>query len=134
MLKRIHHVGIVVDDLERALNFWRDTLGLQLLKSAVVADQGVRAALLDAGGSEVELLEPLSAESGVGRFMARRGGGLHHLCFETDDVAGELAHAQARGLPLIDRRPRRGLAGMVCFLHPRATRGVLIEYAQPIEE
>ncbi len=134
MLKRIHHVGIVVDSIERALIFWRDTLGLKLVKSAVVADQGVRAALLDAGSAEVELLEPLSAESGVGRFLARRGGGLHHLCFETDDVASDLAVAQAKELPLIDLRPRPGLAGMVCFLHPRATRGVLIEYAQPIEE
>ena len=134
MLTRIHHVGIVVDSIERALIFWRDTLGLKLVKSSVVADQGVRAALLDAGSAEVELLEPLSAESGVGRFLARRGGGLHHLCFETDDVAGDLAAAQAKGLPLIDLSPRPGLAGMVCFLHPRATRGVLVEYAQPIED
>jgi methylmalonyl-CoA/ethylmalonyl-CoA epimerase len=80
------------------------------------------------------LLEPLSPDNGVGKFLARRGGGLHHLCFETDDVARELEGARVRGLALIDQNPRKGLAGMICFLHPKATRGVLVEYAQPIED
>ncbi len=134
MLKRIHHVGVVVPRLEDGLKFWRDVLGLRLTKTATIEEQGVRAALLDAGNSEVELLEPLSAEGGVGRFLARRGGGLHHVCFETDDVARELDAARARGIALIDQKPRHGLAGMICFLHPKATRGVLVEYAEPIEE
>ncbi len=131
MLKKIHHVGIVVPDLEQAMTFWRDLLGLRLMKTAVVQDQGVRAALLKAGESEIELLEPLMPENGVGKFLARRGGGLHHVCFETEDVAGELESARARGIQLIDQKPRPGLAGMICFLHPKATRGVLVEYAQP---
>jgi methylmalonyl-CoA/ethylmalonyl-CoA epimerase len=70
----------------------------------------------------------------VGKFLAKRGGGLHHVCFETDDVAGELEAARAKGIQLIDQKPRAGLAGMICFLHPKSTRGVLVEYAQPIED
>ncbi len=134
MLKRVHHVGVVVPNLEAALGFWRDSLGLKLTKRATIQDQGVKAALLWTGNSEIELLEPLSPDNGVGKFLARRGGGLHHVCFETDDVAGELKAARDKNIPLIDQKPRRGLAGMICFLHPKATRGVLVEYAQPIEE
>jgi methylmalonyl-CoA/ethylmalonyl-CoA epimerase len=134
MLTRIHHVGVVVPSLELGLRFWRDTLGMRLTKSATIEEQGVRAALLEVGGSEVELLEPLGPEGGVGKFLARRGGGLHHVCFETDDVARELADAKAKGIQLIDLAPRHGLAGMICFLHPKATRGVLVEYAQPFDD
>jgi len=134
MLKRIHHVGVVVPNLDEGLKFWRDTLGLKFIKSATIDDQGVRAALLDAGGSEIELLEPLNPENGVGKFLARRGGGLHHVCFESDRVGDDLEAARAKGLQLLDQKPRKGLAGMICFLHPKATRGVLVEYAQPIED
>jgi methylmalonyl-CoA/ethylmalonyl-CoA epimerase len=134
MLKRIHHVGIVVPDLEKAMGLWRDLLGLSLTKSATIQDQGVKAALLKVGDSEIELLEPLNPDNGVGKFLARRGGGLHHVCFETEDVARELEAARAKGIQLIDQKPRPGLAGMICFLHPKATRGVLVEYAQPFDE
>jgi methylmalonyl-CoA/ethylmalonyl-CoA epimerase len=134
MLTKIHHVGVVVASLDDGLRFWRDVLGLELTKSATIEDQGVRAALLKAGDSEIELLEPLRADSGVGKFLARRGGGLHHVCFQTDDVARELETARGKGLALIDQKPRPGLAGMICFLHPKATRGVLVEYAQPLDE
>ena len=134
MLKKIHHVGVVVPELEAAMGFWRDLLGLKLTKMATIADQGVKAALLEAGGTEIELLEPLGPDNGVGRFLARRGGGIHHVCFESDDVERELEAAREKGLELIDQKPRPGLAGMICFLHPRATRGVLVEYAQPIAE
>ncbi len=131
MLKKIHHVGVVVPNLDEGLRFWRDTLGLHFTKSATIEEQGVRAALLKAGESEIELLEPLDPNNAVGKFLARRGGGLHHVCFETDDVARELEAARAKGIQLIDQKPRNGLAGMICFLHPKATRGVLVEYAQP---
>ena len=134
MLKRIHHVGVVVPSLEQGYRFWRDVLGLALTKTATIEEQGVKAALLKVGDSEIELLEPLSPDSGVGKFLARRGGGLHHICFESDDVARELEAARDQGLPLIDQKPRPGLAGMICFLHPKATRGVLVEYAQPFED
>jgi len=134
MLKRIHHVGVVVPSLEAGLQFWRDTLKLELTKSATIEEQGVRAALLKIGESEIELLEPLDPENGVGKFLARRGGGLHHVCFETDDVGRELEAARGKGIALIDLKPRHGLAGLICFLHPKATRGVLVEYAQPLQE
>ncbi len=134
MLTRIHHIGVVVPTLEAGYRFWRDALGLSLTKSATIEDQGVRAALLRLGQSELELLEPLNSDNAIGRFLARRGGGLHHLCFETTDVARELEAAREKGLSLIDQQPRRGLAGMICFLHPKAAHGVLVEYAQPFEE
>jgi methylmalonyl-CoA/ethylmalonyl-CoA epimerase len=134
VLKKIHHVGVVVPSLEQGLKFWRDTLGLHFTKSATIEEQGVRAALLKVGESEIELLEPINPDGGVGKFLARRGGGLHHVCFETDDVDRELEGARAKQIPLIDQKPRVGLAGMICFLHPTATRGVLVEYAQPMDE
>jgi methylmalonyl-CoA/ethylmalonyl-CoA epimerase len=134
VLKRIHHIGVVVPDLEEGLKFWRDTLGLEFKKSATISDQGVKAALLDAGGSEIELLQPIDPEGGVGKFLARRGGGLHHVCFESDGVDADLEAARAKGIQLLDQKPRKGLAGMICFLHPKATRGVLVEYAEPIED
>src|SRR6266581_7835957 len=133
MLTRVHHVGLVVRRLEDGLAFWQDVLGLHVSKQATVRDQGVRAALLPIGRSEIELLEPISADGGVAKFLERRGEGLHHVCFETPDVTAELAAAKAKGVELIDQTPRKGLAGMICFLHPKANHGVLIEYAQPFE-
>ena len=130
MIRRIHHVGIVVKRLEGAYRFYRDTLGLPLLEEATLADQGVRAALLAAGESEIELLEPLDAGNAVGRFLARRGEGLHHVCFETD-VDRALADLKRRRVELIDESPRPGLAGRIAFLHPRACAGVLVELASP---
>jgi len=131
MLRKIHHVGIVVRNLEDAYVFYRDILGLPVHKEAVVEDQGVKAALLTIGNSEIELLEPITTTGGVAKFLDRRGEGLHHVCFETDDVEAELAATKSKGIEVIDQRPRPGLAGMICFLHPRAHHGVLIEYAQP---
>jgi len=131
VLTRVHHVGLVVRRLEDGLAFWRDALGLRVAKEATVADQGVRAALLPIGRSEIELLEPIDTAGGVAKFLERRGEGLHHVCFETPDVAAELAAARTRGLPLIDEAPRPGLAGMIGFLHPKGTRGVLVEFATP---
>jgi len=131
MLSRIHHVGIVVRSLEQAYTFWRDAVGLTVHTEATVRDQGVKAALLPCGETEIELLEPIDPEGGVAKFLAKRGEGLHHLCFEADDVAQALAAAKAKGLPMIDEKPRPGLAGMIGFLHPRASCGILVEYATP---
>jgi methylmalonyl-CoA/ethylmalonyl-CoA epimerase len=131
VLTRIHHIGVAVRDAAAALRFYSDLLGLPVTKDAVIAEQGVRGILLSAGETEIELLEPLQPDSAVGRFLAQRGEGLHHVCFETNDIEQELALARSRGLPLVDDRPRPGLAGMIAFLHPKATRGVLVEYAQP---
>ena len=112
--------------------FYRDALGLPAERCATVADQGVRVALLPMHDGEIELLEPTDPAGGMARFLERKGEGLHHLCFETPDVSAALAHAKAAGLPLIDPSPRPGLAGMIAFLHPKASHGVLIEFAQPL--
>jgi methylmalonyl-CoA/ethylmalonyl-CoA epimerase len=134
VIRRIHHVGVVVRRLADAYRFYRDVLGLPLLREAAVPDQGVRAALLGAGESEIELLEPLDRDSGIGRFLDRRGEGLHHVCLDTPDVAAALATLGGRGVELIDTAPRTGLAGRVGFLHPRACSGVLVELATPVED
>lgn len=132
MFSRIHHLSIVVHSLEQALPFYRDVLGLPAGSRATVADQGVHAVLLPLREGEIELLEPMDPAGGVARFLERRGEGLHHVCLETPDVAAALAHAKAAGLPLIDQSPRPGLAGMIAFLHPKASHGVLVEFAQPL--
>ena len=133
MIKKIHHVGIAVHSLEEALKFYSETLGLPVHTSATVEEQGVKAALLTIGQSEIELLEPLSPESPVGKFLERKGEGLHHICFQTPDVREELEALKAKGVELVDQHPRKGLAGMICFLHPKASRGVLVELATPLE-
>jgi methylmalonyl-CoA/ethylmalonyl-CoA epimerase len=130
-MRRIHHVGVVVKRLAEAYRFYRDVLGLPLLDEREIRDQGVRAALLAAGDTEIELLEPIGPATGVGRFLERRGEGLHHLCFETPDVTASLAALKAKNTELIDEKPRAGLAGQVAFLHPRACAGVLVELATP---
>lgn len=131
MIASIHHVGIAVKRLSDAYRLYRDLLGLPLIKEAEVADQGVRAALLAAGDSEVELLEPLGPDSGLARFVAKHGEGLHHVCFQSADVAADLGTLKEKGAELIDAVPRKGLAGMIGFLHPRACAGVLVELATP---
>jgi methylmalonyl-CoA epimerase len=130
MLTKIHHVGVVVRSADEALRFYRDTLGLPVAKDAVLEDQGVRGVLLPAGETEIELLEPTRPETGIARFL-EKGEGLHHVCFESDDVGAELDAARAKGLRLIDEKPRQGLAGMIGFLHPAASGGVLVEFATP---
>ena len=132
-VRKIHHIGIVVEKLDRAYRFYRDTLGLPLIREAEVRDQGVRAALLAAGESEVELLEPIAAGTGVEKFLQKSGEGLHHLCFETPDVAAALAGLRASAVSLIDQTPRPGLTGMIAFLHPQSCAGVLVELLTPSE-
>jgi len=130
-VRKIHHVGIVVEKLARAYGFYRDTLGLPLLRVVIIKDKGVRAALLGARESEIELLEPVEAGTGVGRFLEKRGEGLHHLCFETADVDASLRQLKAASVALIDETSREGLAGRIGFLHPKAAAGVLVELATP---
>jgi methylmalonyl-CoA/ethylmalonyl-CoA epimerase len=124
MIEKIHHVGIAVHSLDEALKFYSETLGLPVHASATVEEQGVRAALLTIGQSEIELLEPLSPESPVGKFLERKGEGLHHICFQTPDVDAELEGLKAKGVELVDQQPRKGLVGMICFLHPKASRAL----------
>jgi methylmalonyl-CoA epimerase len=133
VIKRIHHVGIAVQDLASAYGFWRDLLGLPVIREAEVKDQGVRAALLACGACAIELLEPTAPDSPVGRFLASRGEGLHHLCFESDDVERDVKRFFGTGVEMIDARPRKGLAGMIAFIHPRACAGILVEVVTPID-
>jgi methylmalonyl-CoA epimerase len=133
VIQKIHHLAIAVKDLEDALRFYRDTLGLPVDEQAIREDQGVKAALLTIGESEIELLEALGPDTPVGRFLERRGEGIHHICLQTDDIDKELADLRAKGVELIDQEPRPGLVGRICFLHPRSTKGVLVELAQPPE-
>lgn len=134
MLSKIHHVGIVVNSADEAMKFYRDALGLPVTADQVIEDQGVRGVLLQIGGSEIELLEPTRDDTGVARFLATRGEGMHHICFESDNVHDELEQARAKGIQLIDEQPRLGLAGMICFLHPKSNHGVLVEFATPVHE
>jgi len=124
----LHHVAVAVPSLAETIPFYRDVLGYQVDEPRVIADQHVRVAFATRGGSRVELLEPTDTESGVARFVAERGRPtLHHLCFVVDDLAGTLARLAADGVELVDRVPRRGVEGLVAFLHPRAANGVLVE-------
>jgi methylmalonyl-CoA epimerase len=125
----IHHVGIAVDDLDAAIARWTALFGATLEHRERVEEQGVEAASLRVGGSRIELLSPLGDETPVGRFLAKRGTGVHHVAFATEDVAAELARLKADGVELIDEAPRRGMFGLqVAFVHPEATGGVLAEF------
>jgi methylmalonyl-CoA/ethylmalonyl-CoA epimerase len=135
MLSAIDHVGVAVEDLEAALTLYTESLGLPLVHRETVSDQGVEAALLDVGDSHVELLSPLGPETGVAKFLARRGPGLHHVAYRVDDVEQVLAELSRAGMRLIDERPRTGIRGSrVAFVHPASTGGVLTEIVQPAEE
>ena len=125
----IHHVGIAVDDLEAAIARWAALFGATVEHRERVDDQGVEAASLRVGDSRIELLAALGEETPVGRFLAKRGPGVHHVAFETADVGAELARLKADGVELVDDTPRRGMFGLqVGFVHPDATGGVLAEF------
>ena len=127
----IQHLGVAVESIEGALAFWRDALGLELKGVETVDDQGVRVAMLPIGESRIELLEASGEDTPVGKFLAKRGPGIHHLCVEVDDINAKLGELKARGARLIDERPRIGAGGaLVAFVHPSSTGGVLIELTQ----
>ena len=128
MIKRIDHIAVVVADLDGGLGFWHDTLGLELTDVESVPEQESDVAFLPAGQSEVELVKPTTTTSGIARFLAKRGPGIHHICFEVDDIVETLASFKARGVRLIEETPRRGADGkQYAFIHPESTGGVLIE-------
>jgi methylmalonyl-CoA/ethylmalonyl-CoA epimerase len=127
----IQHLGVAVESIEASLAFWHDALGLDLKGVEVVEDQGVRVAMLPIGESRIELLEAIGAETPVGKFLAKRGPGIHHLCVEVNDINAKLGELKARGARLIDEQPRIGAGGaLVAFIHPSSTGGVLIELTQ----
>jgi methylmalonyl-CoA epimerase len=128
---KINHLGVAVQSIDEALQFWRDGLGLDLAEIEIVEDQGVRVALLPIGASRIELLEATGAETPVGKFLTKRGAGMHHLCVEVADIYAKLAELKALGTRLIDETPRIGAGGMlVAFVHPASTGGVLLELTQ----
>jgi methylmalonyl-CoA/ethylmalonyl-CoA epimerase len=127
-VKRIDHVAIVVDDIDEALTFWRDALGLELGRVEDVPEQHSVVAFLPTQEAEIELVKPTDSESGVARFLKRRGPGVHHICFEVDDLDDCLATLQGRGLQLINPEPIVGPGGKrIAFIHPSSAHGVLVE-------
>jgi methylmalonyl-CoA epimerase len=124
---RVHHVAVVVRDLESALVFYRDTLGLPVELVLPIESDRVRIAFLPVGESKLELVEPTDDTTGVARFLASRGEGFHHVCLEIPDLAAELDRLAGDGIELIDTAPRRGAEGPVAFIHPRSAHGVLVE-------
>ena len=126
----VDHVGIAVHDLVAAQKFFHDVFQVPLGEIKELPDQGVRATLLPLGQTRLELLQPISAESPVARFLERRGEGLHHLAFHVDDISEKLQILDARGLELLDREPRPGLSGIIAFVHPRSVHGILTELVQ----
>ena len=134
MFTRVDHLGVAVEDLDAALVLHEATYGMAFAHREVIEEQGVEAVLLDVGENHVELLRPLGPDTPVGRHLARRGPGLHHVAYQVADVEAALAALRDRGVELIDQAPRTGIRGSrVAFLHPRATGGVLTEIVQPAE-
>jgi methylmalonyl-CoA epimerase len=126
-LGRIHHVAVIVETMEPALQFWRDTLGLELDVVEDMAHDRVRIAFLPVGESKIELVEPTDQTTGVARFLAKNGEGFHHVCFEVDNIVETLMRLEFDGVELIDTAPRKGAEGPVAFIHPRSCHGVLVE-------
>lgn len=130
MPKRIDHVAIIVRNIEQALMFYRDTLGIMPSEIKEVPTEQVRIAFLPMGGpggSEIELIEPTSADSSLSRFLAKRGEGLHHVCLEVENIDAALREMQEKGAAVLDQEPRLAAEGRAIFLHPKGTNGVLLE-------
>jgi methylmalonyl-CoA epimerase len=131
MIGKIDHIGIAVSDLASALDFYDSALGLEASEIEEVPDQQVRLAVIPVGESRLELLQSTTADGPVGRFVEKHGEGVHHICFEVDDIDSALATLRAAGVRLIDEQPRMGAGGRrIAFLHPRSAHGVLIELSE----
>jgi methylmalonyl-CoA/ethylmalonyl-CoA epimerase len=134
MFARVDHIGVAVEDLDAAIALHEEAYGMAVAHREVVEEQGVEAVLLDVGENHVELLRPLDGETPVGRFLSKRGPGLHHVAYQVTDVQATLDTLRDRGLRLIDEAPRTGIRGSrVAFLHPESSGGVLTEIVQPSE-
>jgi len=135
MIRKIDHVGVAVTSLEEHIPFYRDILGLKLMGTEEVPEQKVRVAMFQVGEVKIELLEPLSEESPIAKFIEKKGEGIHHLAYDTDDIAGELSVMKDKGVRLIDEEPRHGAHGSrIAFLHPKSSAKVLTELCQAGEE
>ncbi|HLE62053.1 MAG TPA: methylmalonyl-CoA epimerase [Pyrinomonadaceae bacterium] len=128
---KLHHIGIATNQLAEGLAVWRDVLGLEIDATEDIEEQGVRVAMLPVGETHVELLQPLHPNSPVGKFLAKRGPGIHHIAIEVEDIRASLAALAGKGARLIDEEPRVGMGGcLVAFIHPSSTDGVLLELVQ----
>ncbi len=128
---KINHLGIATKDISEALKFWGDALGLENVHTEVVEDQKVRVAMLPIGESRIELLEPTSEDSPISKFLEKRGGGIHHIAVDVEDIEASLARLKSQGMRLIDESPRIGAEGcLVAFVHPSSANGVLLELVQ----
>ena len=128
---KVDHIGIATRDLNDALAVWRDALGLEVDATEEIVEQGVRVAMLPIGETHIELLEPLNENSPVGKFLDKRGPGIHHVAIKVNDIRTSLAQLKERGARLIDETPRRGAGGcLVAFVHPASANGVLLELVQ----
>jgi len=131
MLTKVHHVGIAVADLDESIELYRAALGAELVHRARNEKDGIEAAFLRTGAGEVELMSATTPDSPVGKFLAKRGPGLHHVAYGVSDIAAALAHARAAGLELVDAEPRMGMHGsLIAFVHPKSMGGVLTELVQ----
>jgi len=129
---KIDHIGIATERIDEALGLWRDVLGLEVASTEDVAEQGVRVAMLSIGESHLELLEPLGPETPVGKFLRKRGPGIHHVAIRVPDIRASLVHLKEQGIRLIDENPRLGAGGcLVAFVHPSSANGILLELVQP---
>ena len=130
-VKQINHVAVVVDDMEKALSFWRDALGMDLHELRDVPAEKSQVAFLPLAGSEVELVQPTTDDSGIAKYLAKRGSGMHHICLEVDDINGMMSQLKAKGVRLINEEPRTAADGKrYAFIHPESTSGVLVELYQ----
>ena len=135
MFDLVDHVGVAVSDLDDGIELYEDRLGMKLAHRETVEEQGVEAVLLDVGPCHVELLRPLGPETAVGKFIERKGDGLHHVAYRTADIEASLEELKGKGVELIDSEPRIGIrSSKVAFLHPKATGGVLTELVEPAED
>jgi methylmalonyl-CoA/ethylmalonyl-CoA epimerase len=131
VIKKINHVAIVVEDMENALSFWRDALGLELHELRDVPAEKSQVAFMPVADTEVELVMPTTDDSGIAKYLAKRGQGMHHLCLEVDDLLGMLAQLKAKGVRLINEEPRTSADGKkYAFIHPESACGVLVELYQ----
>ena len=133
MPKRIDHIAIIVRNIEQALDFYRDTLGIMPREIKEVPSEQVRIAFLPLGGpggSEIELIEPITSNSSLTKFLEKRGEGLHHVCLEVNDIDAALAEMQEKAAPVLDKQPRTAAEGRAIFLHPKGTNGVLLELVE----
>jgi methylmalonyl-CoA/ethylmalonyl-CoA epimerase len=130
-VKQVNHVAVVVDNMDKALSFWRDALGLELQGLREVSAEKSQVAFLPLPGSEVELVQPTTDDSGIAKYLAKRGPGMHHLCLEVDDIEGMMSQLKAKGVRLINEEPRTAADGKkYAFVHPESTSGVLVELYQ----